>query len=281
MTSTPTVGTAPSRISVARQAGAFGAIVTGVDLAQPVDDGTFTAIHDAFLENLVICIRGQAHLSPDDQLDVRDALGGDQHPSLRALDRRLRRASCASTIANPVTTTWHADTTHAAEPPALTLLLARQLPPYGGDTMFANQYLAYENLSPGLRATLDAPARRPSWHRARGGSRARPRSRHHHPSGRAHAPGDRDAGRCSSTATTSSNLDGWTEAESAPLLEYLYAQACRPEYTWRHRWQLGDMIIWDNRCTQHAVIDDSARPGAHVPPRHHRGRRPRLRSRPV
>ena len=54
-----------------------------------------------------------------------------------------------------------------------------------------------------------------------------------------------------------SNFDGWTEAESAPLLEYLYEQACRPEYTWRHRWQLGDMIIWDNRCTQHAVIDDS------------------------
>ena len=119
MTSTPTVGTAPSRISVARQAGALGAIVTGVDLAQPVDDGTFTAIHDAFLENLVICIRGQEHLSPDDQLTFAARWGEISiHPYVPSIDgypgiMRIHDA-------NPVTTTWHADTTHAAEPPALT-----------------------------------------------------------------------------------------------------------------------------------------------------------------
>jgi taurine dioxygenase len=52
------------------------------------------------------------------------------------------------------------------------------------------------------------------------------------------------------------NFDGWTAAESVPLLSFLYADSCKPEYTWRHRWEPGDLVIWDNRCTQHMVIND-------------------------
>ncbi len=93
----------------------------------------------------------------------------------------------------PVTTTWHADTTHLAAPPALTLLLARVIPPYGGDTMFANQYLAYENLSPGLRATLDSLRAVHQGTELRRRGRARDRRRHRGPPRRAHPPRDRPA----------------------------------------------------------------------------------------
>ena len=67
--------TVSSDIAVSREAGALGAIVTGVDLGEPVDDATFALIHDAFNENLVICIRGQAHTKPEDQLEFAEAMG--------------------------------------------------------------------------------------------------------------------------------------------------------------------------------------------------------------
>jgi taurine dioxygenase len=157
--------------------------------------------------------------------------------------------------ANAVTTTWHADTTHAAAPPALTLLLARTLPPYGGDTMFANQYLAYENLSRGLRATLDGlRAVHQGTELAAEAGLERDAVTTTHPVVRTHPETGRKALFVNGNYV--SGFDGWTPAESEPLLAFLYAAASRNEYTWRHRWHPGDMIIWDNRCTQHAVIDD-------------------------
>jgi taurine dioxygenase len=246
--------TVRSGVSVNREAGALGAIVTGVDLAQTVDDATFEAIHDAFCEHLVICIRGQEHIRPEDQLEFAQQWGEISiHPYVPSIEGYpgVMRVSDPT----PVTTTWHADTTHLAAPPALTLLLGRQIPPYGGDTMFANQYLAYEGLSSGLRATVDslrAVHRGTELAKEAGLDRAAVTAVH--PVVRTHP----ETGKRSLfvNGNYTSHFDGWTEAESKPLLEYLYAQGCRPEYTWRHHWQVGDVIIWDNRCTQHAVVAD-------------------------
>ena len=243
-----------SSICVSREAGALGAIVTGVDLAQRVDDATFDAIHDAFVENLVICIRGQAHIRPEDQLEFAARWGEiSVHPYVPSIDgyEGVMRVSDPT----PVTTTWHADTTHLAAPPALTLLLARQIPAYGGDTMFANQYLAYERLSPGLRATLDGlRAVHKGTELAKEAGLDREAVTAVHPVVRTHPVSGKRSLFVNGNYT--SHFDGWTVEESAPLLAQLYAEACRPEYTWRHRWQPGDVVIWDNRCTQHAVVAD-------------------------
>jgi taurine dioxygenase len=157
---------------------------------------------------------------------------------------------------NPVTVTWHADTTHLKAPPALTLLLARVLPPYGGDTMFSNACLAYEGLSAGLRATID---RLRAVHRgtalAAEAGLDRDAVTAVHPVVRTHPETGRRA--LFVNANYVSEIEGWTPEESEPLLRHLYDQIGRPEYTWRHRWQPGDLLIWDNRCTQHAVVGDT------------------------
>jgi taurine dioxygenase len=243
-----------SRLSVIRQAGALGAVVTGVDLAEPLDDAVFGKIRGAFLEHLVICIKGQEHLTPDAQLEFARRWGEVSiHPYVPSIDGYPGIMRIYDP--NPVTTTWHADTTHAAKPPALTLLLARVLPPYGGDTMFANQYLAYENLSDGLRVLLDGLR---AVHRgtelASDAGLAREAVTTSHPVVRTHPETGRRSLFVNGNYVT--HFDGWAEAESAPLLAFLFADSCKPQYTWRHRWEPGDLVIWDNRCTQHMVIND-------------------------
>jgi len=242
-------------MTVRRLAGALGAELTGLDLRVLPDEATFATVKAAFLEHQVICIRGQAAMTPDDQLAFA-ALWGEIsiHPYVPSIEGYPGIMKIFDT--NPITQTWHADTTHAKAPPALTLLLARTLPPVGGDTMFASAYAAYESLSPGLQATL-----------------LHLRAVHHgtelaaqagldpeavtttHPVVRTHPETGRKALFVNGNYVSS--FDGWTEEESAPLLQHLYAHIGRPEHTYRHRWLDGDLVIWDNRCTQHAVVGDT------------------------
>ena len=238
-----------------RQAGALGAIITGVDLSRRVDDATFDAIHAAFLEHMVICIRGQSAMTPEDQLAFAARWGEiSVHPYVPSIDGYPGIMRIYDP--NPVTVTWHADTTHMVKPPALTLLLARVLPTYGGDTMFSNAALAYDGLSEGLRATVDnLRAVHQGTELAATAGLDRQAVTTTHPVVRTHPETGRRALFVNGNYTA--RFDGWTNEESAPLLQYLYAQVARPEYTYRHRWQVGDLIIWDNRCTQHAVVGDT------------------------
>ena len=148
-----------------------------------------------------------------------------------------------------------------------TMLFAREVPPYGGDTMFANMYLAYEALSAGMRRMLDGlvavntsakadvdarPARTAS-----ATARKPTRSRSMSPSIRSCAPIPRPgARRSTSMAATPLRFKGMTEEESAPLLDYLFAHQTRPEFTCRFRWEAGSLAFWDNRCAQHNPIND-------------------------
>lgn len=242
-------------LDVRRQAGALGAVITGVDLSRGVDDRTFDAINSAFLDHMVICIRGQSAMTPDDQLAFAARWGEISiHPYVPSIEGYPGIMRIYDP--NPVTVTWHADTTHMARPPALTHLLARVLPPYGGDTMFSNAALAYEGLSDGLRATIDhMRAVHQGTELAATAGLDRDAVTTTHPVVRTHPETGRRALFVNGNYT--SRFDGWTEDESRPLLEYLYAQVARHEYTYRHRWQVGDLIIWDNRCTQHAVVGDT------------------------
>jgi taurine dioxygenase len=244
-----------SRLDVRKMAGALGALITGVDLAQPVDDETFAAIRAAFLEHQVICIRGQSAMSSADQMAFAQRWGTiSVHPYVPSIEGYPGLMRIYDP--NPVTQTWHSDTTHAARPPAITILLARVIPPYGGDTMWSNAYQVYEELSPGLKATLDGlKAVHQGTELAASAGLDSEAVRSVHPVVRTHPDTGRRALYVNGNYTKS--FDGWTAEESAPLLEYLYAQVGRPEYSYRHRWQVGDLVMWDNRCTQHAVVGDT------------------------
>jgi taurine dioxygenase len=242
-------------MEVARLAGALGAEVTGIDLTQPLPDECFAALHRAFLAHQVICIREQQAMTPDDQVAFAARWGEISiHPYIPSIDGYPGIMRIYDP--NPITETWHADTTHNRQPPALTLLLARVLPPVGGDTMFASAYAAYEGLSPGLRATLDElRAVHRGTERAAAAGLDQDAVTCSHPVVRTHPETGRKALFVNGNYV--SHIEGWTPEESAPLLHYLYAQVGRAEYTYRHRWHDGDLVIWDNRCAQHAVVNDT------------------------
>jgi taurine dioxygenase len=251
----------PGEMVVERQAGTIGALVYGVDIAATLRDAPERAdalvadLRAALLEHLVICIRGQSGLDSAGQLEFARRWGTVLvHPYVPSIEGYpgLMNIYQATTI----TETWHADTTHVAAPPAMTMLLARVIPPAGGDTMFANQYAAYESLSDGLKATLRTlKAVHYGTELAKQAGVSQDAVTHAHPVVRTHP----ETGRLGLFVNGNyvRHFEGWTEAESAPLLQYLYAQASRAEFTWRHHWQVGDLLIWDNRCTQHCVVNDT------------------------
>jgi taurine dioxygenase len=245
---------------VERQAGSIGALIHGIDLATALTDDataerTVADLRAALLEHLVICIRDQGALTPEQQLAFARRWGHVLvHPYVPSIDGHPGIMEIYNT--NAVTETWHADTTHVAKPPAMTMLLARTVPKAGGDTMFANQYAAYESLSEGLRATLRTlRAVHYGTELAKQAGVAAEAVTHSHPVVRSHPETGRKSLFVNGNYTR--HFEGWTEAESAPLLQFLFAHAARFEYTWRHHWQVGDLLIWDNRCTQHAVVGDT------------------------
>lgn len=240
-------------LQIERQAGALGAYVSGVDLSKPVERAAFEALRAAFLEHHVICLRGQ-DITPDQQLAFAARWGPIFHhpyvPSIEGYPGIMEVAD-----PHPTTVVWHSDTTHTKAPPRMSLLLARRVPEYGGDTMFANQHAAYDGLSPAMQRMLDglrAAHEGTALADAAGVSRAVVESVH--PVVRRHPDTGRPALFVNRDYTK--RFEGMTEEESRPLLEFLYAWAARNEYTWRHRWRAGDLLLWDNASVQHVVVAD-------------------------
>jgi taurine dioxygenase len=161
---------------------------------------------------------------------------------------------------------WHSDTTYLPEPPSATMLIAREVPPHGGDTLFANQYAAYDALSPEMKRRLDgldgvsssakADASRTREDRIRESGRdGRPEEFHAiHPAVRTHPETGRKALYVNPAHTV--RFDGMTEEESAPLLAFLHEHQTRPEFTCRVSWRVGTLALWDNRCVLHNPVND-------------------------
>jgi taurine dioxygenase len=254
--SDPAVAPESAGIVVRRQAGALGAIVTGVDLARQVDDLTFSQIKTASREHLVICLRDQAHITPADQIAFARRWGDIwTHPYIPSIQGFPEIMLLSDP--HPISSTWHQDTTHGRQPPAYTMLLGRVIPPFGGDTQFANSYLAYDGLSEGLREVLDEMrAVHQGTELAQSAGLEVQAVTSVHPVIRVHPETRRKSLFVNANYVT--NFEGWTRDESRPLLQYLYGQIARSEYTYRHRWQTGDLLVWDNRCAMHAVIGDTA-----------------------
>jgi taurine dioxygenase len=242
-------------IEATRQAGALGAYVGGVDLSEPLDDASFEALRALFREHHVICFRDQGHLSPDQQLAFAARWGPIfVHPYVPGIEGYPAIMEVYDPA--PITVTWHSDTTHSKTPPRMSLLLARRVPVYGGDTMFANQHLAYEELSSGMKRLLEGlRAVHKGTELAAEEKGLTPREvTSLHPVVRRHPETGRAALYVNADYTK--HFEDMSEEESRPLLEYLYAWASRAEYTWRHHWRVGDLLLWDNASVQHRVIDD-------------------------
>ena len=161
---------------------------------------------------------------------------------------------------------WHSDTAYLERPPMASMLLAREIPPQGGDTLFASMTAAYDALSPGMQRLLEglvgvnssakADVTRTREDRIRSDGRADAKREYvsEHPVVRRHPETGRKALYVNVAHTV--RFAGMTEAESAPLLKFLFAHQIRPEFTCRFVWRPGSIAFWDNRCTQHNPIND-------------------------
>lgn len=243
-----------SRYEIVKQAGAAGALVTGVDI-RDTDDETLATLRAALLEHLVICIRGQEAATPDDQVAFADRWGTIvPHPYVEPIEGHPEMIRIYDP--NPLTETWHTDFSYEQRPPAISFLLARVIPPYGGDTMFSSSYRAFEGLSDGLKATLRTLS---AFHQGTELARSKGLSMEQiqavHPIVGRHPETGRELLNVNGAYVK--HIDGWTAEESRTLLDLLYAQFGRPEYTYRHRWQVGDLLIWDNRSVQHRAVGDT------------------------
>ncbi len=255
--------------------GNIGARVFGVDLARDLDDALFAAIRDTFHRHLVLAFPGQ-NLTPEQQVAFAGRFGPvmtdpfvkppEDRPELMVVSKREGERMAFGEG-------WHSDNTYLERPPLGSFLYAVEVPAVGGDTVFSNQYLAYETLSDGLRATLDGLR---AIHEARAyatiieqgnivGLRSMPlrndavmdaalAMHNSHPVVRTHAGTGRKALYVNEAYTI--RFDGWTEEESAPLLAHLYRHAVRPTFTCRLRWAPGTFVFWDNRCVQHSAVND-------------------------
>jgi taurine dioxygenase len=250
-------------------AGALGAEISGLDLSQPLSDDTILALRRAWLEHLVLFFRDQP-LSPAQFLALGRRFGEViEYPFVRGLPDYPEIIPVLKLEHERVNFggVWHSDTAYLDVPPMASMLVAREIPPYGGDTLFANMYLAYETLSDGMKAMLaglvavnssaKADASRTREDRMKDSAREGKKDyAAAHPVVRRHPETGRPALYVNVAHTV--RFDGMTEEESAPLLEYLFRHQTRPEFTCRFRWRPGSIAFWDNRCAQHNAVNDYA-----------------------
>ena len=260
--------------SVQPIAGSIGARVEGIDLALPMHYDALEALRKAFRDHMVLAFPGQAHLTAQEQAQFAANWGDLQKLPRGTVDAdglilqlktggeedqrgKNRNLSDAQKLARP--DIWHADQTFERCPPLGSFLLARQLPPVGGDTMFANQYLAYETLSAPLRNMLDGLT---ALHSGEGyyeaiGLNPADAPRNTHPVIVVHP----ETGKRSLFVNRiwTRRIVELSDTESEALLKFLYEHSVQPEFTFRHHWTEGDLLMWDNRCTQHYAINDYGR----------------------
>jgi taurine dioxygenase len=249
-------------------AGALGAEIYGIDLASELDSGTVAAIRRALLDHLVIFFRDQ-ELPPDRFLGFARHLGVPvEYPLVKGIEgypEIIRVAKLEHETVN-FGGIWHSDTTYLETPPMGTMLVAREVPPVGGDTLFANMYLAYETLSDGMKRLLDglkgvstsikADATRTREDRIKSDPTTQSRQEFiaEHPVVRTHPETGRKVLYVNVAHTV--RFAGMTEVESAPILRYLFQHQVQPEFTCRFSWRVGSLAFWDNRAAQHNPVND-------------------------
>ncbi len=255
-------------IEVHRIAGALGAEISGVDLARDLDDATVAEIRRVWLDNCVVFFRNQ-DLPPARFLALAQRFGEPiEYPFLKGLDGFPEIITVAKLEHEKINFggVWHSDTSYLDIPPMATMLIAREVPPVGGDTLFANQYLAYETLSDGMKRLLDglvalnasakADVTRTREDRLKDNKNPQARKDYlaEHPVVRTHPETGRKALYVNVAHTL--RFKDMSEEESAPILDFLFRHQIRPEFTCRFHREPGSIAFWDNRCAQHNPVND-------------------------
>ncbi len=267
-----------STIEVRPISGALGGEIHGVDVSSPIHDEQFDEIRQAYHDFGVIFFRDQ-DLTPNQHIAFAERWGEininrffkavDGYPMIAEVRKEPEQE-------NNIGGGWHTDHSYDQIPAMGSILYAREVPPTGGDTMFANMYLAYEALSDGLKTTLESLNAVHSSRHVFGAQARRYQNKFNgnattdlndrignpelatqdaiHPVVIHHPETGRKALYVNGGFTL--RFEGWTEEESKPLLSYLYQHAARPEFTCRFRWQKGSIAFWDNRATWHYALND-------------------------
>jgi taurine dioxygenase len=265
MTSTLTQPT----LALERLGPGFGAEVRGIDLAT-ASDAEVAAVRRALTEHKVLFFSGQ-DLDPDSQIALGNRLGNltASHPVVPGLDEAHTEIYALDSADNGFADVWHTDVTFVRRPPLGSILRAVTLPPTGGDTNWADLELAYRSLSEPVRALADQltavhdgtrefgyylAQRRGGEGSVWDGERYRSLEPVEHPVVRVHP----ETGRRSLFVNPgfTSHIVGVSDAESRHLLDLFYAHITKPEHIVRHRWQVGDVAMWDNRATAHYANRD-------------------------
>ncbi len=241
--------TTQSGIDVRRLSGSLGAEIRGISLGR-ADGDDARRIHELLLEHLVLFFPDQ-HLDPDEHIAFGRHFGElEAHPNLDFASERpeffeLRAADGKGGVADE----WHSDITFERHPSKFAILHAKVVPPVGGDTMWSNAYKAYDELSPPLQALCDGLT---AFHNA--GPHGRPDKGHVHPVVRVHP----ETGRRSLFVNEhfTRRIVELSAAESEVLLGHLTRWVQQPRFTMRYSWTAGTIAMWDNRCTQHHVLND-------------------------
>jgi taurine dioxygenase len=267
------------RIEVKPIAGALGAEIAGVDLGT-LDDETFEEIEAAWLEHLVVFFRSQA-ITPEQQVAFARRFGDiHYHPFMKGMEEHpeileiLKEEGDTKAFGE----VWHTDQMFNPRPAKATILYAKETPNAGGDTLFANMYLAYETLSDPMKDMLKSVK---TWNvgdrktlAQNGPMASAPRAGRYvgneNMAAKVRDPGDVQTQTAHPLVRThpqtgrktlyignhTQTLDGFQRVEARPILDFLMTHAIQPEFTCRFRWEPGSLAIWDNRCTQHRALND-------------------------
>ena len=247
---------------------AIGAELLGIDLSQDLSDEAIDEIRQALLDHLVIFFRNQS-VTPSQQIAFSQRFGElSFYPFVSGLPDypeivEVRKEPDETTNFGGL---WHTDTSYLPIPPLGSLLYALEVPPSGGDTLFANMYMAYDALSDTMKDLLVGLHGVNSAERGSAASTRVDRIRDNpkkaneivttatHPLVRTHPETGRKALYCSDAHTM--HIEGMTLEESQPILRYLYRQQQRPEFSCRFQWTPGALAFWDNRAAQHNALND-------------------------
>jgi taurine dioxygenase len=255
-------------MKIKRIAGSLGAEISGVDLTQSMSPDLTKEVRDVFLKNSVIFFRNQA-LTSQQFMNFAKAMGEPiEYPFVKGFEDFPQIIEVKKLEHEKVNFggVWHSDTAYLDIPPMGSMLLSKEIPPYGGDTLFACQYAAYEALSDtmqrllhglkGVNTSAKADVSKTREDRIKSdGIESSPKSfSSSHPVVRTHPETGRKALYVNVAHTA--GIEGLTDKESASLLSFLFEHQVKPEFTCRWSWEPDAVAFWDNRCAQHNPVND-------------------------
>tara|TARA_Y100001960_G_C14698169_1_gene840151 strand:- start:243 stop:1088 length:846 start_codon:yes stop_codon:yes gene_type:complete len=250
----------------------LGAEVTGLDLSETLSDVDFGELNQAWLDHNGVLVFREQSVTPEQHIAFSERLGVlEQHVVSQHLLEGYPQIYRVSTkvdadgkpMGNPESGRyWHSDLSYLVRPSKASLLYALELPPSGGDTMLASMYAAYDSLSPTMKEMLNGlTAVHDLGHVSRLFSTGGPNQAQtdntppvSHPVVRTHPETGRKSLFVNPGFTT--HIVELAKSESDAVLEFLFAHSTKPEFIYRHRWQLNDLLLWDNRCTVHHAVHD-------------------------